>query len=60
MKGISYMNDDPTQIDVLYGTVQEEGAAKGLIQELADGLVDYFSKAGWYSSYDKKQKKLTL
>ncbi|CAB3230920.1 unnamed protein product [Arctia plantaginis] len=47
MKGISYMNDDPSQIDVLYGTVQEESSAKGLIQELADGLVDYFSKAGY-------------
>ena len=40
------MNDDPSQIDVLYGLVQEEGNAKGLIQELADALVDHFYKAG--------------
>ncbi|KAL0894878.1 hypothetical protein ABMA27_013390 [Loxostege sticticalis] len=47
VKGLSYMNDDPREIDVLYGRVQEEGASTGLIQKLADGLLDHFYKAGY-------------
>lgn len=46
LKGLSYMNDDPSQIDVLYGLVQEEGNSKGVIQQLADAIVEYFYKAG--------------
>lgn len=46
LKGLSYMNDDPHEIDVLYGRVQEEDATRGLLQQLADGLVDHFYKAG--------------
>lgn len=42
------MNDDPSQIDVLYGLIQEEGDSKGLIQALADALVMHFYKAGDY------------
>ncbi|XP_075992432.1 activating signal cointegrator 1 complex subunit 1 [Anticarsia gemmatalis] len=47
LKGLSYMNDDPSNINVLYGTVEEEGDAKGLIQQVADGLVDHFYAAGY-------------
>ncbi|XP_028162825.1 activating signal cointegrator 1 complex subunit 1 [Ostrinia furnacalis] len=47
LKGLSYMNDDPREIDVLYGRVQEEGASTGLIQKLADSLVSHFYKAGY-------------
>lgn len=47
LKGLAYMNDDPSQIDVLYGLVQEEGDSKGLIQALADALVMHFYKAGF-------------
>lgn len=42
------MNDDPSQIDVLYGLVQEEGGPQGLVQQVADSLVQYFYKAGNY------------
>ncbi|XP_028037353.1 activating signal cointegrator 1 complex subunit 1 [Bombyx mandarina] len=48
LKGLSYMNDDPKAINVLYGRVQEEDwAAAGLIQKLGDALVDHFYKAGF-------------
>lgn len=40
------MNDDPSEIDVLYGLVEEEGNTKGLIQEVSDALVDFYYKAG--------------
>ncbi|KAG6459775.1 hypothetical protein O3G_MSEX011585 [Manduca sexta] len=45
LKGLSYMNDDPKQIDVLYGNVQEEGHPTGFFQNLGDSLVDHFYKA---------------
>ncbi|XP_037877692.1 activating signal cointegrator 1 complex subunit 1 isoform X2 [Bombyx mori] len=48
LKGLSYMNDDPKAINVLYGRVQEEDwAAAGLIQKLGDALVDHFYRAGF-------------
>ncbi|KAJ8726442.1 hypothetical protein PYW07_001140 [Mythimna separata] len=59
LKGLSYMNDDPSQIDVLYGLVQEEGNSKGLIQEFADALVEHFYKAGYMNKeYDRDSVKL--
>ncbi|XP_022820913.1 activating signal cointegrator 1 complex subunit 1 isoform X1 [Spodoptera litura] len=60
LKGLSYMNDDPSQIDVLYGLVQEEGGPQGLIQQIADGLVQYFNKAGFMkdNEYDLENVKL--
>ncbi|KAL4713007.1 hypothetical protein ACJJTC_012077 [Scirpophaga incertulas] len=47
LKGLSYMNDDPKEIDVLYGCVEEEGSASGVLQRIADSLVDHFYKAGF-------------
>lgn len=59
LKGLSYMNDDPSQMNVLYGTVQEEGDKKGLIQQIADGLVDHFYKAGYMErEYGRDNVKL--
>ncbi|PZC82459.1 hypothetical protein B5X24_HaOG210500 [Helicoverpa armigera] len=59
LKGLSYMNDDPSQIDVLYGLVEEEGSAWGLIQQLADALVEYFYRAGYMDrEYDRDNVKL--
>lgn len=37
------MNDDPRNIDVLYGCVQDDHS---LAQKLADALVEYFYNAG--------------
>lgn len=47
LKGLSYMNDDPSEIDVLYGLVEEEGNTKGLIQEMSDAIVDFYYRAGY-------------
>ncbi|CAH2066972.1 unnamed protein product, partial [Iphiclides podalirius] len=44
IKGLSYMNDDPKNIKILYGCVQDE---HGMTQKLADALVEYFSNAGF-------------
>lgn len=40
------MNDDPKEIDVLYGRVEEVNAPPGLLQKLVDTIVDHFFKAG--------------
>lgn len=45
LKGLSYMNDDPKNIDVLYGNVEDE-AGTDILQTIADDLVNYFYKAG--------------
>ncbi|CAG4998640.1 unnamed protein product [Parnassius apollo] len=46
LKGLSYMNDDPKSIDVLYSCVEDDGPS-GMIQKITDGLVDHFYKAGF-------------
>lgn len=38
------MNDDPAEVDVLYGKVQEVN--EPILQEVADGIIKYFSKTG--------------
>lgn len=50
LKGLSYMNDDPSKINVMYSDVQEVDAPKGTLQNIADALVEHFYKAGklWY------------
>lgn len=40
------MNDDPTEIHILYGEVQEVDAPKGTLQNIADALVEHFYTAG--------------
>lgn len=42
------MNDDPTQIDVLYAKVKlvSEGVPEDALQSLVDGIVERFHAAG--------------
>ncbi|KAI5633937.1 AKAP7 2'5' RNA ligase-like domain-containing protein [Phthorimaea operculella] len=47
LKGLQYMNDDPREIDVLYGCVQEEDAPSGILQQVVDAIVEHFYKAGF-------------
>ncbi|CAD0196080.1 unnamed protein product [Chrysodeixis includens] len=59
LKGLSYMNDDPSEIDVLYGLVEEEGSTKGIIQEMSDAIVDFYYKAGYMDKeYGRENVKL--
>ncbi|XP_068217797.1 activating signal cointegrator 1 complex subunit 1-like isoform X1 [Palaemon carinicauda] len=45
MKGVEYMNDDPNEVDVLYGQVH--ALSWGLsLQTIVDSLVDQFVNAG--------------
>ncbi|XP_072936799.1 activating signal cointegrator 1 complex subunit 1 isoform X2 [Epargyreus clarus] len=60
MKGLSYMNDDPKEIDVLYGRVQEDTAPPGLLQRVADSLVQYFAKAGFMDNNDYGRDNVKL
>ncbi|XP_063224710.1 activating signal cointegrator 1 complex subunit 1 isoform X2 [Bacillus rossius redtenbacheri] len=45
MRGVEYMNDDPAEVDVLFGKVEVVDGSP-ILQSLADGIVDYFSSAG--------------
>lgn len=45
VKGIEYMNDDPGEVDVLYGCVQTT-SWKDSLQEMADDIVRKLIKAG--------------
>ncbi|XP_023943938.2 activating signal cointegrator 1 complex subunit 1 [Bicyclus anynana] len=47
LKGLSYMNDEPQAIHVLYGCVEEDSAPPGLLQRAVDALHEYFYKAGF-------------
>ncbi|XP_050361567.1 activating signal cointegrator 1 complex subunit 1 [Nymphalis io] len=47
LKGLSYMNDDPKEINVLYGCVEEVNAPSGLLQRVVDNIVSHFYKAGF-------------
>lgn len=46
VKGLEYMNDDPTEVDVLYGKVEIEGDKNQLLQQISDELVEYFVEEG--------------
>lgn len=43
--GIEYFNDDPTEVDVLYGKVSLADKSDTL-QQLANNLASFFFKAG--------------
>jgi hypothetical protein len=45
MAGVEYMNDDPAEVDVLYGKVYVKDGPH-VLQEVADGVVDHFSSKG--------------
>ncbi|XP_046961793.1 activating signal cointegrator 1 complex subunit 1 [Vanessa cardui] len=59
LKGLSYMNDDPKEIDVLYGCVEEVNAPSGLLQRVVDSIVSHFYKAGFMDKeYGRDNVKL--
>ncbi|XP_026487667.2 activating signal cointegrator 1 complex subunit 1 [Vanessa tameamea] len=59
LKGLSYMNDDPKEINVLYGCVEEVNAPSGLVQRIVDSIVSHFYKAGFMDKeYDRDHVKL--
>jgi hypothetical protein len=45
MAGIEYMNDDPAEVDVLYGKVHIKDGPH-VLQEVADGVVNHFCSKG--------------
>lgn len=45
MTGIEYMNDDPTEVDVLYGKISCPDNPK-ILQEISDGIVSFFVQKG--------------
>jgi len=47
MVGVEYMNDDPAEVDVLYGRVYNKDGSH-ILQDIADGIVNYFSDKGLY------------
>ncbi|KAF5305208.1 hypothetical protein FQA39_LY09296 [Lamprigera yunnana] len=47
MHGIEIMNDDPTNVDVLYGKIKIEPLKyNDLLQKMADGIYNYFTNKG--------------
>nr|XP_045606852.1 activating signal cointegrator 1 complex subunit 1-like [Procambarus clarkii] len=60
MKGIEYMNDDPGEVDVLYGRINALSWTHSL-QTIADSLVDEFVKAGVLNrQHDRVKLHVTL
>lgn len=55
MKGIEYMNDDPNEVDVLYGQVHSLSWGLSL-QTIVDSLVDQFVNAGVVSRQHERVK----
>jgi hypothetical protein len=45
MAGVEYMNDDPAEVDVLYGKVHAQDGPD-MLQEVADEVVDHFYSKG--------------
>lgn len=47
VKGLEYMNDDPSQVDVLYAKVHVENHEnEDILQRISDDIVDFFNKNG--------------
>ncbi|XP_013168252.1 PREDICTED: activating signal cointegrator 1 complex subunit 1 isoform X2 [Papilio xuthus] len=59
LKGLSYMNDDPKNIHVLYANVEDE-AGTDIIQRLADDLVNFFHKAGFMRNNEYGRDRVKL
>lgn len=50
--GVEIMNDDPTNVDVLYGTVEiDPPKYTDLFQKVADDIVNYFANQGKLNKY---------
>ncbi|XP_071532818.1 activating signal cointegrator 1 complex subunit 1 [Panulirus ornatus] len=60
MRGIEYMNDDPGEVDVLYGRINALSWSHSL-QTIADSLVDEFVRAGVVTKqYERVKLHITL
>lgn len=60
MRGLEYMNDDPTAVNVLYGKVISTDN-KNTLQKVADAVFKRFDKTGLMKeSYDKVKLHVTL
>uniref|UniRef100_R4FP12 Putative activating signal cointegrator 1 complex subunit 1 n=1 Tax=Rhodnius prolixus TaxID=13249 RepID=R4FP12_RHOPR len=60
MTGIEYMNDDPTEVDVLYGKISCPDNPK-ILQEISDGIVSFFcTKDIINRQYDHVKLHVTL
>ncbi|KAJ9576940.1 hypothetical protein L9F63_006466 [Diploptera punctata] len=60
MVGIEYMNDDPAEVDVLYGKVFMKNDSD-ILQELSDRTVDFFTSKGlMQKQYDRVKLHVTL
>ncbi|KAL1124351.1 hypothetical protein AAG570_000980 [Ranatra chinensis] len=60
MRGVEYMNDDPSEVDVLYGKVFCADNVE-LMQELSDGIMSYFVQAGLMEKkYERVKLHVTL
>ncbi|KAK3254398.1 hypothetical protein CYMTET_36386, partial [Cymbomonas tetramitiformis] len=45
IQGLEYMNDDPSEVDVLYVKVEEVGG-EGRLERLCEAVVDLFADEG--------------
>ncbi|GLH16136.1 Activating signal cointegrator 1 complex subunit 1 [Gryllus bimaculatus] len=62
MCGVEYMNDDPREVDVLYGKVEVTDGTQ-ILQDLADGVVDFFANHAdglMEKQYDSVKLHVTL
>ena len=58
LEGIDYMNDDPGQVNVLYGQCID---VSGRLQRLADSVVDHFEARGLLDrEYERVKLHVTL
>lgn len=58
LEGIDYMNDDPSQVNVLYGQCVD---VSGRLQRLADSVVDHFEARGLLDrEYERVKLHVTL
>ena len=57
MKGIEYMNDDPSEVNVLYGKVYSHPNLNTL-QQISNSILEYFALHKLLKPEDKEQVKL--
>ncbi|XP_044742694.1 activating signal cointegrator 1 complex subunit 1 [Chrysoperla carnea] len=61
MKGLEYMNDDPTEVDVLYAKAEIEDDKNSLLQRISDELIDYLVEEDlMFQKYDRVKLHVTL
>ena len=58
IEGLEIMNDDPAEVDVLYGKVRDDS---GILQSIVDGIVTKFVQSGLMRrEYDRVKLHVTL